>query len=75
MKFADTKLESSEPYLIKYGKKLSSGFRIMDIFCRNEVSKVCSYFKRFYSDCKINNIFFQIRTDIFLFRCQKSNKS
>ena len=33
MKLADTKLESSEAYLIKYGKNLSSEFKIMDIFC------------------------------------------
>ena len=50
MKIADTKLESSRAYSMKYGKNLISGLRIMDIFCRNEVFNVCSYLKIFYSD-------------------------
>ena len=60
MRLVDTKRESSEVYLMKYGKKnLSSGFKIMDIVRRNEVFRICSYLIRFYSDYKINSIFFK----------------
>ena len=57
MKLAE--LESSEAYLLKYGKNLSSiVLKLRTLFYRNEVLQICSYLKRFYSSVKINNIFF-----------------
>ncbi len=35
MKLPDTKLESAEAYLLKLGRNLSSGFKVIDIFGKN----------------------------------------
>ncbi len=35
MKLLDTKLESSEAYLLKFRRNLSSCFKFMDIFGKN----------------------------------------
>ena len=56
-KIADIKLESSQAYLLKLEKNLSSGFEVIDIFYKNAVLNACQYLKRFYAYKKINNSF------------------
>ena len=65
MKLADTKLESSDAYLIKYGKNWHLALKLWTFFGRNQVFKICSDLKRFYSDYKINYIFFKFKHNFF----------
>ena len=68
-KFADVKIESSEAYLPKLEKNLSSGFEIIDIFCKNTVLNVYRYLKRVFTNEKINSIF--LKFDHSLLRMPK----
>ena len=60
-KLADTKLESSETYLLKLGKNLSWNFEVIYFFRKNAVLDICRHLKRFCIYKKINNIFLEVR--------------
>ena len=68
-KLADMRLESSEAYLLKLEKIMSSRFEIIDIFCENVVLNICRYLKRFYIYKKVNNSF--LKFDHSLLRMPK----
>ena len=55
-KLADTKLDSSEAFLLKLKKNLSRGFEVIDIFGKKVVLNICRYLKRFYTYKKINKV-------------------
>ena len=72
-KIEDTKLVSSEAYLLKLGENLLEDFEFKLIFtfffCKNSVLNKCRYLTRFYTCKKINNIF--LKSCQFLLRMPK----
>ena len=63
-KLADTKLKSTEAYLLKLGKNLLQEFKVIYIFCKNVVLNICQYLKGFYTYKKINSIFIKFHNSL-----------
>ena len=60
VKLADTKLESSEAYLLKLGKNLWWDFGVIEIFRENAVLNICQYLKGFYTYKKNKYYFLKV---------------